>query len=201
MENPAYTSGSKWLLSSMKNRAERIIFSSFIKAILTQRSSFYFLCVRISNDDLTRCDSSHIDAVSHLSSLRSSNPFHQAFYSFFRQRAETLEDRLSAARLLGPRPIGLRQRPSDVTSSVCAVEKLKGLCLRSGDSWRGQGRFGVRERRWCRENTKAALSERCEKRGDSEAGDLWPQVLQPQPKLLLWEDTALKLPMKWFDAH
>lgn len=41
----------------------------------TQRSSFYFLCVRISNDDLTRCDSSHIDTVSHLSSLRPPFPF------------------------------------------------------------------------------------------------------------------------------
>lgn len=75
-------------------------------------------------------------------------PFTRLFYSFFRQRAETLEDRLSTARLPGPRPIGLHQRPSDVTSSVCAVEKLKGLCLRSGDSCRGQGGT-LREHKSC----------------------------------------------------
>jgi len=48
----------------MKNGAERILFSSFIKAILTQRSSFYFLCV---SDDLTRRDSSTRPQGFHLS--------------------------------------------------------------------------------------------------------------------------------------
>lgn len=130
MENPAYTSDSKWLLTAMKNRAERIIFSSFDKAILRRGGPFYFLCVRFANNDLTRCNSSHVDAVSHLSSLRLPFPFTRLFIVSLGN-----ERKLSkiVSRQYGCWDLGQSTSTIDaliVTSSACAAVKLKGsLCV------------------------------------------------------------------------
>lgn len=177
----------------MKNTAERIIFSSFNKAIQRHRGPFYFLCVKFANNDLTRCSSSHVDTASRLSSLRPPFPLSRLFIVTLgneRKPSKTVSGQY------GCWDLGQSATTRDaliVTSSVCAAVKLKGsLCVwgvgadeggrdvsgsgRDFDAWRPLLGHNV-----C-ENTKAALSEHCEKSGNSEVGDLWPQVFATSTK-------------------
>ncbi len=181
----------------MKNRAERIIFSSFIKAILRPRGPFHFLCDRFANNDLTRCNSSHVDAVSHLSSLPSSIPFHWAIYSSLSilQATSGNPHRLC---LSTPRPISFHQR-----SSGCDIISMRGgesegfaLCLRSGDWW--GGRIRVREGLWYPTATAVMRTQKLlcmsavRRAVIQKEGIYGLKCSQPQAKLLLCEDMALK---------